>query len=169
MVLGQRLLRLLFLHPLGRCRVVGRSHLCAPLKLLRRRATLGCSLRLFVTLSSCRSLSLWSASTGYLPLALVEAWVWGVEVLFLRVLPSLGGLSLLGPAFSCPIVLAWRLQPWLFCLCNLCSFGLLAGGRSFLSVPSGACWWLRAGLGLLFFLWFCFVTDFFGCAIAVTV
>ena len=89
--------------------MVGRSLLCAPLKLLRRRATLGCSLRLFVTLSSC--LSLWSASTGYLPLALVEAWVWGVAVLFLRVLPSLGGLSLslLGPAFSGPIVLARRL------------------------------------------------------------
>ena len=71
--------------------MVGRSLLCASLKLHRRRATLGCSLRLFVTLSSRRPLCLWPASPGSLSLALVEAWDRGVAVLFLRVLPSLGG------------------------------------------------------------------------------
>ena len=114
-------------------------------------ASLGSLLRSSVPLASCRTLSFCCFSPGFLPLAFVQAWVWGLWSWF-WILPSFwgGSLSLV------LVVLAWLFQ--LFC-CPV-SLGFLGIFVWFLSsrlpVFAGSPWLsalrcLAAGMVNLFF------------------
>ena len=71
---------LFILYLLWRCRVSGRS-LLFPLAAPICWDPLGSFLRLSLTVVSCRTLSFCCSSPGFLPLAFVQAWVWGAAVL----------------------------------------------------------------------------------------